>query len=145
MVVFDHYLKKYSHNLIQTWCVHLLGEWSELIRFWATLAKFWLSGGRTRTENGGFRPLSEKVFTQSYSNLVCALIWGVLRIDCFRAMLAKLWPFSGHKITENGGFLPLSEKVPLCGIIIMITVSTHTHGVRTGLEGFPRMIPFFAA
>ena len=47
---FDHYQKKYSHNLIQTWGVHLLGECSELIRFWATLAKFWPSSGHKITE-----------------------------------------------------------------------------------------------
>ena len=41
MVVSDHYLKKYSHNPIQTWCVHLLGECSELIYFWPTLALKW--------------------------------------------------------------------------------------------------------
>ena len=32
MVVSDHYLKKYSHNPIQTWCVHLLGDCSEQAR-----------------------------------------------------------------------------------------------------------------
>ena len=31
MVVSDPYLKKYSHNPIQTWCVHLLGDCSDLI------------------------------------------------------------------------------------------------------------------
>ena len=40
MVVSDRYLKKYSHNPIQTWCVHLLGECSKLICFLAMLAKF---------------------------------------------------------------------------------------------------------
>ena len=55
---FDHYQKKYSHNPIETWGLHLLGECSELIRFWATLAKFWPSSGHKITENGGFRSLS---------------------------------------------------------------------------------------
>ena len=45
MLVSDHYLKKYSHNPIQSSGVHFLGEPSELICFWATLAKFWPSGG----------------------------------------------------------------------------------------------------
>ena len=54
MVVSDHYLKKYSHNPIQTWCVHLLGECSELIRFWAALAKCWQSSGHKMTEIGAF-------------------------------------------------------------------------------------------
>ena len=59
MVVSDHILKKYSCHPIQTWCVHLLGECSELIRFWATLAKFWPSSGQKMTENGDFRPFYE--------------------------------------------------------------------------------------
>ena len=46
MVVSDHYLEKYSHNPIQTWCVHVLDDCSELIDFWATLAKFWPSCGQ---------------------------------------------------------------------------------------------------
>ena len=53
MVVSDHYLKKYSHNPIQTWYLHLLGDCSELICFLATLAKFWPSSGHKITENGG--------------------------------------------------------------------------------------------
>ena len=73
MVVSDHYLKQYSRNPIRTWCVHLLGECSELICFLDTLAKFWPSSGHKMTENGGFRPLSKKVFKESNSNLVCAL------------------------------------------------------------------------
>ena len=65
IVVFGHHPKKHSHNPIQTWCVHLLGECSELIRFWDTLTKFWPSSGHKMTENGGFRSLPEKLFTQS--------------------------------------------------------------------------------
>ena len=61
MVVYDHYVKKYLSNPIQTWCVHLLGECSELICIWAMLAQFWPSNGHKMTENGGFQPFSEKV------------------------------------------------------------------------------------
>ena len=50
MLVYGHYQKKHSHNPIQTYGVHLLGECSELIRFWATLAKFWPSSGHKMTE-----------------------------------------------------------------------------------------------
>ena len=50
MLVSDHYLKKYSHNPIQTRCVHLLGVCTELIHFGATLAKFWPSSGHKITE-----------------------------------------------------------------------------------------------
>ena len=57
MVISDHYLKMYSRNLIQTWCVHFLDECSELIRFWDTLAKFWSSSGNEMTENGRFWPI----------------------------------------------------------------------------------------
>ena len=47
MVVSDLYLEKYSHNPIQTLCVHLLGKCSEMICFWP-------SSGHKITENGGF-------------------------------------------------------------------------------------------
>ena len=43
----------------------------------AMLAKLWPSGGHLMTESGGFRPLSEKVFTQSK----CVLIGWMFRID----------------------------------------------------------------
>ena len=62
MVVFDHYLKNYSFNPIQTLCVHLFGKCSELIRFFTMLAKVWPSSGHKMTQIGGFRPLSEKEF-----------------------------------------------------------------------------------
>ena len=88
--------KKYSHNPIQTCGVHLLGECSEIIRFWAMLPKFWPSVGHKMTENGGFRPLSGKVFTQSTSNLVCTLIVWVFRINLLFGNVgqisALLWP-----------------------------------------------------
>ena len=111
IVVSNHYLKKYSRNPIQTWCVYLLGECSELICCLATLVKFWPSSGHKMTENGCFRPLFEKAFKQSNSNLVCTLIRRVFRIDVFLATLARFWPSSGHKSTENDGFWPLSGKV----------------------------------
>ena len=53
MVVSDHYLNKYSRKPNQTWCVHLLGDCSELICFLAALAKFWPSSGHKMTENDG--------------------------------------------------------------------------------------------
>ena len=96
MVVSDHYLKQYSRNPIRTWCVHLLGECSELICFLDILAKFWPSSGHKMTENGGFRPLSKKVFKESNSNLVCALAGWVFRIDALFGhvgrILALYWP-----------------------------------------------------
>ena len=80
MEVSDHYLKKYSCNSIQTWCVHLLGECSELIRSWTTLAKFWPSSSHKMTENCGFHLSSEQVILQSNSNLVCTFIVWVFSI-----------------------------------------------------------------
>ena len=93
IVVSDHHLNKYSCSPIQIWCVHLLGEYSELIRFWATLAKFWPSRGHKMTENDDFRPLSEKVFTQSNSNLVCTLTGWVLKIDSLSGHFGPLLAF----------------------------------------------------
>ena len=40
LVVSDCYLQNYSQSTIQTWCLHLLGECSQLICFRATLGKF---------------------------------------------------------------------------------------------------------
>ena len=97
MVVSDHYLKKYSCNPIQTWCVHLLGECSEMICFLATLAKFWQSSGHKTTENGSSWPLSEKVVMQSTSNLVCTLIGWVFRIDVVFGHVG--WPDFGPLVT----------------------------------------------
>ena len=70
--------------------MHLLGECSEFIRFSAKLAQFCPSSGLKMTENGGFQPLSDKVFMQSNSNMVCTLIWWVFRID-------SLWDHIGQK------------------------------------------------
>ena len=66
---------------MQISCVHLLGEYSKLIRFQAMLAKCLPYSGHKVGENGSFRPLSEKVFTQSNSKLVCTLTGRELRID----------------------------------------------------------------
>ena len=100
--VSDHYLEKWSLDLFQIWCMHLLGQCSELINFWVTLAQFWPSSGQKWLrigQNVGFRPLSQKVFTQSSSELIC-----------FWAMLDQFWPSSGQKImTENGSKLLVSN------------------------------------
>ena len=81
--------------------------------FWAMLAKFWPLTTHKMTENGGFRPLSEKLFMQSHSNLVCTHTYWVSAQNCFT--FGPRWPnFSplvATKCLENGGFRPLSEKV----------------------------------
>ena len=111
MVVSDHYLKKYLLNRTQTRCVHLFGKCSEFIRLWATLAKLWPSSGQI-TSDGGFRPLSEKLFTQSNSNLMCTLTWWVSRIDSLLDHVGQISALlCGHIFTENGVFLLSSEKV----------------------------------
>ena len=85
LLVSDHY-----HNPVQSCGVHLLGESSEFIRFWATMTKFWPSSGHKMTENHGFWPLSEKVFKQSNSDLVCTLIGWVFRIDLLLAKVGQI-------------------------------------------------------
>ena len=69
-----------------------------MIRFWAILVRFSPPSGHKMTENCGLRPLSEKVLTQSNSNLVCILIGCVSTIDSLLGH--KFWPSSGHKMTE---------------------------------------------
>ena len=91
----SRYQKKYSCNPIQTWCVHLLGECSELIRFWAMLAKFWPSSGHKMNQICGFWLLFEKVFTQYNSNLVSTFVWWVHSWFAFGhvgRILALKWP-----------------------------------------------------
>ena len=93
IVVSDHNLKKSIHAIqfkLGQWCVHLLGECSELIRFWATLAKFWPSSGHKMIEYGGFQPVSEKIFMQYNSNMACTLIGWVFRIDSILGHVSQI-------------------------------------------------------
>ena len=62
MLPSDHYQKKCSCNPIQTFCVHLLGECLELIRFWATLAQFRPSCDHKMTLNWWFLTVIWKKF-----------------------------------------------------------------------------------
>ena len=93
MVVSDHNLEEFSRKPIQTCCLHLLSECSEFICFLPTLAKFWSSSGHKVTEMGGFWPLSEIVFMQSNSNVVCTLIGCVFRIDLLFGHVGQILPF----------------------------------------------------
>ena len=105
IVVSDHYLKNCSPNRIQTWCVHLLGECSELIRFWATMAKFLPFSGQKMThypKKYSCNPI--QTWSVHLLGYFSYLIW-------FWATLAKFWPSSGRKMAANGGFWLLSEKV----------------------------------
>ena len=54
--------------------------------FWVTLANFWPSSGHKMTENGGFRPISEKVFMQSN----CTLIVWVFGIDLLLVLVGQI-------------------------------------------------------
>ena len=101
--------KKYSHNTMQPWCLHLLGECSQLIRFCVTLATFWPSSGHKMTEKGDFRPLSEKVLscgmriTQSISDMVFTLVRGVFTNDFILAPLVAIYVFQFRLIRPQAG------------------------------------------
>ena len=110
----SRYQKKYLCNPIQTWCVHLLGECSELICFWAMLAKFWPSSGHKMNQICGFWLLSEKVFTQYNSNLVSTLVWWVHNWFAFGPCWSNLGPLVAKKLMklgENGCFWPSPAKL----------------------------------
>ena len=139
MIVSSHYLKKCSRNPIQTWCVHLLGRCSELIRFWLTLAKCWPSSGQKMTENSVFQLSSLKkninaihsnlcgiTITRYNSNMVLTLVRRVFTNDCnwfrlrlvvvntmplFRLMLLWGRDLSGYFRTnaKNGPFTRCSK------------------------------------
>ena len=83
--------------------------------YWVSVQKWFAFGPLVATKwlkiLWWFPSLSEKVFLQSNSNLVCTLIGECSELICFLSTLAKFWPSSGHKMTENGGFRLLSEKV----------------------------------
>ena len=92
-----------------------------------------VSSGHKMIENAGFRPLFQKVFTQSISNL-CKLIGWVFRIDQLYNHIGQIlvlyWP---QKMAENGGLRPLSEKAPLCGLIISGSISNMVYTVVRGV------------
>ena len=106
MVVSDHYLKKHSCNPIQTWCVYLLGECSELMRFWQCWPDF---GPLVATKV--LKMVVSDHYLGKYSlnsiQIWCAHLLGECsELICCLAMLAKFWHSSGHKMTENGGYQP---------------------------------------
>ena len=111
-----------------------------------TLVKFWPSSGHKMTENGGFRPLSERKYSYKAIQTLCAhLLDECSELICIWTTLAKFWPSSHHKITENGGFWPISEWVPLCGIMITQSISnmvfTLVKGVFTNRPHRPNLAP----
>ena len=89
--VSDHYLDNQSLNSLQTWCVHLLGECSELISVGATLVQYWPSSGQKMSENCCFWPLSGKLFAQSNSNFVCTLYTYLVSLEKW-FHLVPCWP-----------------------------------------------------
>ena len=115
MLVSDHYLQKHS-NLCSTlivWVFRTDSLSATLTQFWPSCGHKWLK----MADNGGFRPLSEKVFTQPNSIHNPIQTWSVhLLGQCselirFWATLGKLWSLSGQIITENFGLRSLSKKV----------------------------------
>ena len=108
--------------------MHLLGECSELIRFWTMLAKFWPSISHKMTENGngGFLPLSEKLSTQSNSDLMCTLIGWVFRIE-------SLLGHVGQTLSEKCLKIVASDHYQKSAIMWTYEYSIYfKHGVHTG-------------
>ena len=98
----------YLHDPIQTWCVHLLGECSELIRFWATLAKFWpLNDWKCSFPT----IIWKSIHAIQFEPWCVHLLGEYSELIRFWDTLTKFWPSSGHKMTENGRFQPLPEKL----------------------------------
>ena len=97
-MVSDCYLKKYSHNIIQTWCLHLLGQCSQLICFggiWPNfgppLAKKLMKLGK----NGHFRP-SVVNYPLNPINSWCPHLFGeasqmIPFLACSRACASKVF------------------------------------------------------
>ena len=99
--------KNNSHNPIQTFLVHLLGEYSEMIRFWVTLTQFWPSSGQQISYSGlpqndwkwWFPTIIWKKYSCNHVQIRCVHLLGVCsELIHFWATLAKLLPPSGHKI-----------------------------------------------
>ena len=70
----------------------------------------WLNFGPLVAKYGGFRPLSDKVFKQSNSNLWCTLLGWVFITDLLLSHIGPILAFIRQKkTTENDGFRPLSD------------------------------------
>ena len=101
IVISDHYLKKYSCKLIQTRCVHLLGECSELIPFWATYAKLWPSSGHKMTENSVSYHNLKKCSCNPIQTSTGHLLGENSELIHFGTTLAKYLPSSDLKMSEK--------------------------------------------
>ena len=101
IVISDHYLKKYSCKLIQTRCVHLLGECSELIPFWATYAKLWTSSGHKMTENSVSYHNLKKCSCNPIQTSTGHLLGENSELIHFGTTLAKYLPSSDLKMSEK--------------------------------------------
>ena len=102
MMVSDHYLKKYSRNPIQTWCVHLLGECSEMVNFgpcWpdfgTLVATKWL---KYVVSDCYLKKYSRNTIQTWYLYLLCECS----QLICFWAMLVEFLPSIGKKLTKLG-------------------------------------------
>ena len=91
MMVSNRFLKKDSHNPIQTWRVHLLGECSEIICFLITLAKFWPSSGTKWLKLVVSDYYLKKYSRNSIQTWCVHLLAECWEIICFWSMLAKFW------------------------------------------------------
>ena len=120
--------------------MHLLGECSESTRFGAMAPQFWPSSGQKTLkigQNGGFRPLSEKVFMQSNSNLVCALVVWVFQID---SLLGHVGQIFGPLVAPNYGkwWFPTINWKSVHSIQLKVAVYTYWVSVQIWFAYGPR-------
>ena len=81
-------------NPRQSWCIHLLGDCSELIFFRGMLAQFRSFSGQTVTENGGFRQSSGN-HSLSPIEIWCVHYLESLKIIRFWVTLVQFRPAGG--------------------------------------------------
>ena len=140
LVVSDCSLKKYSLNIIQTWCLHLLGQCSQLICFWGTLR--WPNFGplvakklMKLSKNGHFRP-STVNYPLNPINSWCPHLFGEASemIPFFLAMTKQLSEWFSPSVYHVVGLFILKDvcqslEYP-CALRVL---RTYPHGFLSSL------------
>ena len=72
-------------------CWESVQNWSAFGQYWLNFDSFMAKKTLKLGQSWGFRPLSEKLFTQSNSNLVCTLIGWLFRIDSLFSHIGQIW------------------------------------------------------
>ena len=93
MVVSDHYLKTcYTIQFKLVVYTYWLSarKWFAFERRWPNFGHLVPKKQMKMVQNGDFRPLSEKVFTQSNSNLMCTLIGWVFKINSLLGRVGQI-------------------------------------------------------